>query len=89
VVTETSAWPVFALFGTSTVRPVVLGDDAVTPPAVVEQGFTAAAVSWSGVAVVLLFGGGGGGKVDAAAPAGVEAAAAEAEPAEPVVAGAR
>lgn len=54
VVTETSAWPVFALFGTSTVRPVVLGDDAVTAPAVVEEGFTTPAVSWTGAAVLLL-----------------------------------
>lgn len=54
VVTETSAWPVVALFGTSTVRPVVLGDDAVTAPAVVQKGFTTPAVSWTGAAVLLL-----------------------------------
>lgn len=54
VVTETSAWPVFALFGTSTVRPVVLGDDAVTAPALVEERFATAAVSWSGLAVLML-----------------------------------
>ncbi len=54
VVTETSAWPVVALFGTSTVRPVVLGDDAVTAPAVVLKGFTTPAVSWTGAAVLLL-----------------------------------
>lgn len=54
VVTETSAWPVFALFGTSTVRPVVLGDDAVSAPSPVEEGFTAPAVSWTGIAALLL-----------------------------------
>jgi hypothetical protein len=54
VVAETSAWPVFALSGTSTVRPVVLGDDAVSAPALVEEGFTTPAVSWTGLAAVLL-----------------------------------
>ncbi|WP_285135514.1 hypothetical protein [Microbacterium sp. lyk4-40-TSB-66] len=54
LVTETSAWPIFALFGTTTVRPVVLGDDAVTAPALMEERFTTAAVSWSGLAVLLL-----------------------------------
>lgn len=97
LVTETSAWPVFALFGTATVRPVVLGDDAVTPPALVEQGFTTAAVSWSGLAVLLLLAGAitavvvarrrGRRKADAEVPAG--AAKAASEPVEPVEAGAR
>jgi hypothetical protein len=97
LVTETSAWPVFALFGTTTVRPVVIGDDAVTAPALVEQGFTTAAVSWSGLAVLLLLAGAitaavvarrrGRRRADAEAPA--DAATAASEPVEPVKAGAR
>ncbi|MDQ1083081.1 MULTISPECIES: hypothetical protein [Microbacterium] len=58
LVAETNAWPVFALFGTTTVRPVVLGDDAFTAPGVVDESFTTAAVSWSGLAVVAMLAGG-------------------------------
>ncbi|WP_153008957.1 hypothetical protein [Microbacterium testaceum] len=54
VVTETTAWPVLALFGTTTVRPVVLGDDAIAAPAVTELPFVAPAVSWSGLAALVL-----------------------------------
>ncbi|KTR95755.1 hypothetical protein NS220_04860 [Microbacterium testaceum] len=54
VVTETTAWPVFALFGTTTVRPVVLGDDAIAAPTVTELPFVAPAVSWSGLAALVI-----------------------------------
>lgn len=87
LVTETGAWPLFALFGTTTVRPVVLGDDAVTAPVLVEQGFTTVAVSWTGLAVLLLFAGTimaavlsrrrGRRRSDAEVPAGAATAAAE------------
>ncbi|MCJ1706500.1 hypothetical protein [Microbacterium sp. VKM Ac-2923] len=98
LVTETSAWPVFALVGTSTVRPVVLGDDAIAAPALVEQGFTTAAVSWSGLAALLLLAGAivavvivrrrGRRRANAEVPAGAATAASESagrvEPAERV-----
>lgn len=101
LVTETSAWPIFALVGTTTVRPVVLGDDPISAPALVEQGFTTAAVSWSGLAVLMVAAGaivavvigrrrgGRAGRRGADAAASAGAGAATSESAERVEAGAR
>lgn len=57
VVTETSAWPILALFGSTQVRPVALGDDAITAPAPVDADFVAAAPSWTGLALLVLLAG--------------------------------
>ncbi|MEX0152309.1 hypothetical protein [Microbacterium sp. LMI1-1-1.1] len=57
VVTETSAWPILALFGSTQVRPVALGDDAITSPAPVDADFVAAAPSWTGLALLVLLAG--------------------------------
>ncbi|MFF0910916.1 hypothetical protein ACFWZW_09545 [Microbacterium enclense] len=57
VVTETSSWPILVLFGSTQVRPVALGDDAITAPAPVDADFVAAAPSWTGLALLVLLAG--------------------------------
>lgn len=57
IVTETSAWPLLALFGSTSVRPVAIGDDAVTAPGVLTADFVAAAPSWTGLSVIVLLAG--------------------------------
>ncbi|WZH37383.1 MAG: hypothetical protein PIR02_01675 [Microbacterium enclense] len=57
VITETSAWPIFALVGTSSVRPVVIGDDAISAPAVIDGSFVVFAPSWTGLALLVLLAG--------------------------------
>lgn len=57
ITTEVSMWPAFALFGDVSVSVVPVGDDDISAPEPVVSGFTAAAVSWSGLAIVVLLAG--------------------------------
>lgn len=54
---ELAAWPILLLFGDARVSTVAIGEDALPVSEAVAESFTAAAVPWSGLALLVLVAG--------------------------------